>query len=356
MSNRPEDSRGRWWEIQGEVQLDEGGPRELMTDSRGRSRPERSLSVGVDLADEPGHPARAFLWPIVSAVAAVGLIVSVVYVVKDKSAAPASAAPPEATAPGRVHDEAGVKQDPSGVKPVEPRVPLGGPSAAGGFVQPLTGSWGGPPRGPVGNSGAPANIPSAPATAPGSPGSTSSGSSGAATGEAGNQPSGPPPSSVAAAPQYPPVKLDGTAPAAPRSRQARTREPETGSCKIFDSNYYSCNIAHDAPVYLPETRKPTSSVRPGDYPFLCQSAGSKYSVGDRTNHWWAWLSVPFTHFAFWVPVVFLTGGPDNTPEPGLPVCDSSATASAGGEPASTTAPVPTSTSSAPTTTRKRPSS
>jgi hypothetical protein len=68
------DSRGRWWEIQ----PDEGGPRELVTDSRGRSRPERSLSAGADLADEPRHRAHVFLWPVVSAAAAVVLIVSVI--------------------------------------------------------------------------------------------------------------------------------------------------------------------------------------------------------------------------------------------------------------------------------------
>jgi hypothetical protein len=43
------------------------------------SRPE--LSVDADFADEPRHPSRAFLWPVVSVVAAIGLILSLIYVV-----------------------------------------------------------------------------------------------------------------------------------------------------------------------------------------------------------------------------------------------------------------------------------
>lgn len=95
----------------------------------------------------------------------------------------------------------------------------------------------------------------------------------------------------------------------------------TSSCNKFSSEYYVCGIARGAPLYLAETNKPSGSVRADRAGFLCQSDGSKYSVGNRANHWWAWLWVPYNHFVLWVPVVFLTGGPDNEPEPGLPVCD-----------------------------------
>ncbi|MGB8200317.1 MAG: hypothetical protein WCF33_11570 [Pseudonocardiaceae bacterium] len=352
MSNGPEDSGGRWWEIQGEVQLDEGGPRELMTDSRGRSRPERSLSAGTDLTDESGHAARAFLWPIVSAVAAVGLIVSVVYVMKDKSATPASAAPPGAAARSSVQDDPEVKQDPGIKSPVVPQVPQGGPPTAGGVAQPPVGAWSGTPRGPVGNSGGivappPANAPGTSAAAPGSPASPPSGGSGAVTGQTGNQPSGPPTSSTAA--PYSAPTLHGPAPDAPRSHKVGPREPGTDGCKVSNDKYYSCNIPRDAPYYFAATTEPRGPIH-GDYLFLCQVAGSKYSVGDRANHWWAWLWVPYIHYVIWVPVVFLTGGSNNAPEQGLPVCDPSTTASAGSETTSTTAPPTMSASSAPTTT------
>ncbi|MGH3711368.1 MAG: hypothetical protein ACRDRQ_25430 [Pseudonocardiaceae bacterium] len=366
MSNRPEDSSsGRWWEIQGEVQLDEGGHRELMTDSRGRSRPERSLSVGADPADEPGHPARAFLWPIVSAVAAVGLIVSVVYVVKDKSAAPASAVPPGATARSTVQDDAGVKQD-SGVKPSAVlQVPQEGPPAADGGAHPPIGAWSGTPRGQAGNSGglvatpgAPANVPSTPAAAPGNLASPPVGGSGAVTGQTGNQPSGPPTSGPPAALQDPSVILEKPTPAAPGLRQDGKPTLGTGGCEQRTTVTYFCNIAHDAPLYKAETTKSSGDVPAGPYVFLCQSAGPKYSVGNRGNSWWAWVRVPVGSWR-WVPVVFLEGAPDNGPEPGLPVCDSESPstavpspASVGGEPSATTAPPVTSASREPASTRK----
>ncbi len=362
MSNRPEDSRGRWWEIQGEVQLDEGGPRELMTDSRGRSRPERSLSVGADLAEESGHPARAFLWPIVSAVAAVGLIVSVVYAVKNKSAAPASAAPPGATARGAVQDDPGVKQD-AGVTPsAMPQAPQEGPPATGGVAQPPIGASGGTPRGPAGNSGGlvappPANVPGAPAAAPGSPASPPGGGAGAATGQTGSQPSGTPTSGTA--PQDPSVTLEKPTPAAPGLRQDGKPELGTGGCEPRPTRTYVCNIAHDAPLYKAETTKSSSDVPAGPYVFLCQSAGPKYSVGNRLNSWWAWVRVPVVGLWMWVPVVFLEGAPDKGPEPGLPVCDSKSPstaapspASAGSGPSATTGSPATSASSEPTATRK----
>lgn len=74
------------------------------------------------------------------------------------------------------------------------------------------------------------------------------------------------------------------------------------------------------PCTWPGTTNPRGPLRTGQYPFLCQSDGSKYSVGNRTNHWWAWVGS--SRAGAWVPVVFLTGGPDDAPEPGLPKCGS----------------------------------
>lgn len=82
------DSGGRWWEIRaaGQPNEDEGGYRDLVTDTRGRSRPERSLSAGVDPANEPHHPSRVVLWTVASIVAAAALILIVGYALpKDES-------------------------------------------------------------------------------------------------------------------------------------------------------------------------------------------------------------------------------------------------------------------------------
>lgn len=114
------------------------------------------------------------------------------------------------------------------------------------------------------------------------------------------------------------------------------------------STYYACTIAQTAPAYLPGTTVPRGSLRPNRYPFLCQSDGSKYSVGQRANHWWAWAG--YGAVGVWIPAVFLAGGPDDAPEPGLPVCDSAPTTT----PTTTTSPAAPSTDGEPTTTTTSP--
>jgi hypothetical protein len=213
-----------------------------------------------------------------------------------------------------------------------------------------------PPGAPAGNSG-PTSTSSAPAE------SLRDGSGGSG-GNTSNQSAAAPTPSATAPPQNPPVvldSLDGSAPPAPRTHQTGTEQPstDTDGCSKKTGEYrgyYECTIARTAPLYRPEKRKPLTTQGAGrQITFLCQSAGSRYSVGNRVNHWWAWLWVPYLEFGVWVPVVFLEGGPDNGPEPGLPVCDreSPATttepspASAGGAPSSTTEQHPATTSAPP---------
>lgn len=65
----------RWWEIPSGRRSQEGRNSELLTGGRARVRPERSLTVGVDLAEEATRRWRAYLWPILAAVVAVALFV-----------------------------------------------------------------------------------------------------------------------------------------------------------------------------------------------------------------------------------------------------------------------------------------
>lgn len=357
MSNDPHGSGGRWWEIRGpgHPDEDEGGYRELMTDSRGRSRPERSLSVGADLADEPRHPSRAFLWPIVSAVAAVGLILSVIYVVSTgKPSRPENtvAAPPapRSSTPGNREANPDVAAKPDGEsRPDRPPAQPGPPLATGDN-----------PRRPLARS--PADAPRSPAAPPGGPPSNPepvgppSGNPGGAGGGTGNQPTDTPSPSTPAPPQDPSVKLDsldGPAPPTPKSQQVRTLKADTGGgCAKNTTHYYdsyTCAIARGAPYYLAERNHPRGPVQADQVGFLCQSDGSKYSVANRVNHWWARLSVSLDGVALWVPVVFLKGAPsDDKPVAGLPLCDG-ATAPATESTGSASA-TKTPTSTAPTST------
>jgi serine/threonine protein kinase len=136
------------------------------------------------------------------------------------------------------------------------------------------------------------------------------------------------------------VKLDGPTPAAPGPQQSGSGEvPGPGGCTgIADtSKYYACTITKTTHVYQAGTTSSSGDLAAAPYPFLCQSDGPKYSDGNHATHWWAW--VVGKRDAGWVPVVFLADGPDNAPQPGLPVCDSA--------PTTTTTPPTTSPGSQP---------
>ncbi|MGH4008792.1 MAG: serine/threonine-protein kinase [Pseudonocardiaceae bacterium] len=162
----------------------------------------------------------------------------------------------------------------------------------------------------------------------------------------------PPTSNTPPPPPTPPVALEGPAPAAPRAQQGGPPVPGTGGCTAIDktsgrtkiSNYYACTVTQAAPAYLPGTTEPRGHLPARQTPFLCQSKGSKYSVGNRANDWWAWVGLGDA--GVWAPTVFLAGGPDDAPVPGLPVC--------GSTPTTTEAPPTTSTEDTPTTTEAPP--
>ena len=314
------DSGRRWWEIDGEDQPDEGGYRDLVTDNRGRSRPERSLSAGTDPVGETSHRWAPLLWPIVSVVAALALILSVIYGLSARQAkGPATAtvgaaAGSRSAVPGAAPRGAPAQsgaQAPSFVPPA----PLAGPLSAPNGVAPSMGL---------------AGIPSGPGASPTGSAPGPSGTSDGAAPDSRHQPSGTAPDRDAPPPPAPSIALEGPAPAAPESRQAGSPAPGTGGCSKISGTYYSCTITQTAPVYLARTATPQTQLRADRYPFLCQSDGSKYSVGNRANHWWAWVGN--SNFGAWVPVVFLAGGPDDARVPGLPVCGAAASAAQPADP------------------------
>ncbi|MPZ66616.1 MAG: hypothetical protein GEU83_14265 [Pseudonocardiaceae bacterium] len=67
-------SARRWWEIPSGRRPQEGRYSELLTGGHSRSRPERSLSVGVDTPDESSR-WRAYLWPIVGSAIALAVLI-----------------------------------------------------------------------------------------------------------------------------------------------------------------------------------------------------------------------------------------------------------------------------------------
>ncbi|MDQ2881215.1 MAG: serine/threonine protein kinase [Actinomycetota bacterium] len=149
-----------------------------------------------------------------------------------------------------------------------------------------------------------------------------------------------PPTSTTPPPVTQPITLDGPAPPAPDQQQGGSPVSGKGGCAALTSSYYSCTVTKTAPVYLPGTSEPRSELSATRSAFACQSDGSKYSVGKRTNHWWAWVGVGLgsSQVGVWVPTLFLAGAQDDAAEPGLPVCGSTPTTT---ETPPTTTPVET---------------
>lgn len=140
-------------------------------------------------------------------------------------------------------------------------------------------------------------------------------------------------------PSAPHLKLDGPTPDRPRPQQNGPRVPGKSSCGIDNGTYHCLTRTTPIPIYQPQETDPDAYdlLPAGEYRFLCQSQGSKYTVRSHTTHWWAWVG-PSINGA-WIPVIFLAGALDDEPEPGLPVC--------GSTPTTTTTPPTTTTTSQP---------
>ncbi len=323
------DSDRRWWEIRGDRDSGEGRYGELVTGGRGRMRPERSLSAGAGPAEEPRRRLHALLWPVVSVVAATALILIVVFVVPKGTSTPAeSTTSPVAAVPGSPRGDApGATFGLPAPLANPPTGGGGGGLGGGGLPQP-----GGAPFVPTGGSnglGAVPVMPGGPVAATPTP--------------------TPTPSPTASSPLQS-VKVYGPAPAAPGPKQSGKPVPGTGGC-VAGGTEPACPLTRDAPAFLPGATDPTGTLPANRYPFLCQSDGSAYVVGNRANHWWAWAG---NSPGAWIPVLFLAGGPDSGPVPGLPVCEG---ASPSPTVKSTTTPSPTvkSTPSSLTTSTTKPS-
>jgi hypothetical protein len=308
--NGPKGPGRRWWEIRGGREPDEGRYGDLVTGGQGRSRPERSLSIGANPADESRHPLHRFLWPVVSVVAVGVLIVGGVYGVPKLRAKSASeTTSPVAAAPGSAQGES--------------PAPLGDLPGVGGGTLPTLDGAGGVAEGAGGGSDGSAE--------------GSDGSAEGSDGNPGSQPTGTPTSGSSTSQPVPLLEVSRPAPAAPEPQQDGPPVPGKG-CATISTGVYACVVTQDAPAYPAGASKPTARLPADRYRFLCQSDGSVYSSGNRTNHWWAWMEN--SSAGVWIPVIFLKGkgNKDDSPQPGLPVCGSKPT------PTATSAPTPTSAS------------
>ncbi|KOT88542.1 hypothetical protein ADK86_32185 [Streptomyces sp. NRRL F-5755] len=58
-------------------------------------------------------------------------------------------------------------------------------------------------------------------------------------------------------------------------------------------------------------------VGPGNVSAHCQNTGEQVTYGRYTNHWWTYITA---HGGGWINNVFIRGGNNNEPVPGIGIC------------------------------------
>jgi eukaryotic-like serine/threonine-protein kinase len=135
---------------------------------------------------------------------------------------------------------------------------------------------------------------------------------------AGGTPSRPPGTSPGTPPGTPP----GTAAHTPGSHPpspSRTASPAP-SCTPVGAGRYNCHVWQTASSYTLDGTK-TGVLHAGTNYFYCQqNLGRRETSGRWTNVWWARTDDDSGHNDVWVSDVYIRGGPNDGPVPGLPVC------------------------------------
>ncbi|MGH3415068.1 MAG: serine/threonine-protein kinase [Actinocrinis sp.] len=119
-------------------------------------------------------------------------------------------------------------------------------------------------------------------------------------------------------------QLSNVAPSAPITPYLRYTAVAPGNgCETFAPGQFKCAVGsdHGAPVFAAGTLDQIGSVGGGPQRFYCQSSGAEYSNNAFRNHWWAWTRSDQGDWG-WVNAVYLAGGDNDSPEPGLPYCGS----------------------------------
>ncbi|MFB7051966.1 toll/interleukin-1 receptor domain-containing protein [Streptomyces vinaceus] len=169
-------------------------------------------------------------------------------------------------------------------------------------------------------SGSKPGTPSA-AAGPGTPAAPAPGSSTATS---------PAPAVSAATPPRPTAPTPTpSAPAAPATASAGPYPPGSvpqgsGGCSPGQNGLRRCKVGKldGAPYQDSPTGKPLpGQVTGGEHPFLCQRQGSPHTYGAYHNDWWAKVVLrEATGEGGWVNAVYLSGGDNDQPVPGLPIC------------------------------------
>ena len=89
-------------------------------------------------------------------------------------------------------------------------------------------------------------------------------------------------------------------------------------CHPIGGGKYNCYVYHDAPSYFGGD-VPAGVLHRGWNYFYCQLSGSERYFQGHRNHWFGVTDDDSGNRHVYVNVVYLSGGADDSPEPGLPI-------------------------------------
>ncbi|WP_415952971.1 serine/threonine-protein kinase [Streptomyces sp. KLOTTS4A1] len=91
-------------------------------------------------------------------------------------------------------------------------------------------------------------------------------------------------------------------------------------CDSIGGGRYNCQVWRTAKSYKPSGAE-AGTLYAGTNYFYCQSnLGRRETYGEWTNVWWAKTDDDSRNTNVWVSVVYIEGGDNDSPVPGLPVC------------------------------------
>lgn len=92
------------------------------------------------------------------------------------------------------------------------------------------------------------------------------------------------------------------------------------SCTPIGGGKYNCEVWRTASSY-DAAHSPVGTLYAGTNYFFCQEKKSyRETSGEWTNVWWGKTDDDSGNAGVWVSVVYIKGGANDAPVPGLPVC------------------------------------
>ncbi|MEV7388574.1 protein kinase [Streptomyces sp. NPDC091215] len=130
---------------------------------------------------------------------------------------------------------------------------------------------------------------------------------------------GPRASSSASAPGRASSPSPSTVSGTPTATATPTATPAP-VCLSTGAGTYTCQVQSAAKSYTADGTK-AGKVLPGAHDFYCQvDAGRRATHGTRTNVWWARTDDDSGNTGVYISDVYIEGGENDEPVPGLPVC------------------------------------